>query len=422
METSQPYHRSVCNFKAEAIAAAILACAPAFAGTNSFVWTAGVSVKETFDDNIYLQSVGPKADKSSLITTVTPQGGLTWKPLDCFDAAANYSAGINLFHDESSQDFVVHRGLLNLNSRWDATAIESSSSITGIDGSEHGPFWASPGGIPATGGPAVRDRHQAMVYRTSLRVTESFGPWFIRPTATYYLHDWGTEEARSKAGKYVYQNYVDRDEWTAGPDFGWKAKSWAVYAGYRFGAQNEAKLLQYPEQYDSDFHRLLVGIEGQVLPWLKANAALGPEFRHFADTVPATFDRTRLNLYVDASLTAAAGKCDTFSLGAKQFQQPGFSGRSAYTDLTYDFDWRHKIGSHWTIGAGARAYNTYFLRPVKRNDWVLTPNALINYAVSPRLNIEASAGYETGFTGNRNLDERDYERTFVALGVKWTLH
>jgi hypothetical protein len=98
--------------------------------------------------------------------------------------------------------------------------------------------------------------------------------------------------------------------------------------------------------------------------------------------VPADVDRTQWNLFIDASLTFAPSKADTVAASIKQFEQPGFGGRSAYEDLTYDVSWRHRIQEKLTLGIGGRAYNTDFLGPVNRNDWVLSPPVLANYAFS----------------------------------------
>lgn len=387
------------------------------ASTNTLSLSGNVAVRETFDNNVYLQSRGPSADRESLITSVLPQAGLTWTPHASFDATLGYSAGLHWFHNEPGEDHTVHRGVLNWSTRFGDTSVESVNSIAGIDGSDVGPTWVAPGAVPAAGGPAVRDRYDAIVYRNQLRVVHGIGDWFIRPAATWYAHDWGTDERNTRG----YQNYADRTEWTAGPDLGLKLKpDLAVFAGYRFGQQSQEQVLRLPEQYDNDFHRALLGLEGKVAPWLKACVVAGPEFRRYADTVPATFDRSRINVFVDAAVTVTPTVCDTVTLAARQFQQPGFSGCSAYTDLTYDFEWRHKLGKQVTVGLGARAYNTYFLRPIKRNDWVLTPNVVVNYAATPHWNFEASAGHERGFTRNEGFEGRDYDRTFVNLGVKYT--
>lgn len=69
-----------------------------------------------------------------------------------------------------------------------------------------------------------------------------------------------------------------------------------------------------------------------------------------------------------------------------------------------------------------RAYNTDFLAPVVRNDWVLSGNALVNYTLAARWNAEMSYVYERGLTRTANASGREYERHLIALGIKYTFH
>lgn len=386
---------------------------------NPWKFTASAGVKETFDSNVYLQSETDKANQSSLVTTLSAQAALAWNPTPLFNAALNYAPEFNVFHAEDSENFTAHRVGLTLGGKSGKTAYESTTSLVFIDGSSVGPTWTGPGGAPATGGPAVRDRRDAAVYRSSLRITENLGEWFVRPTATFYLHDFQTEH-RSTPG---YQNYVDRNELVGGVDLGrrWDSKS-AVFAGYRYGVQDQADLAPSPIQYDSSFHRVLFGIEGQPAKWLKTSVALGPEFRHFGNHVPTNFgDHDRVNFYVDASVTVIPSTNDSVALSIKQFEQPGFGGRSVYEDLTYDLMWRHKFNSRWTAGLGGRAYNTDFLAPVVRNDWVLSLSTFVNCNITTKLNAELSYTFEKGVTHDANASGREYDRHLVAAGIKYAI-
>jgi hypothetical protein len=384
---------------------------------SDWKFSASAAVKETFDSNVYLQSETDQANQESFVTSLLPQVAVAWNPSPAFGGSLGYSTEIAFFHSESSEDFVAHRATLSLSGKKDETLVESATSLVFIDGSSVGPTWTGPGGAPATGGPAVRDRRDAAVYRTSLQLTQNFEEWFVRPGFWFYLHDFQTDH-RSTAG---YQNYVDRNELLGGVDFGRRlSDKVSVWTAYRFGAQDQSQLLAFPEEYDNTFHRALVGVEGQPEEWLKVSIALGPEFRRYGDKVPAAFgDHDELNLFVDASSTVTPSKADTLTLSVKQFQQPGFGGRSAYKDLTCDFTWRHKLDPRWTVGLGGRAYNTDFLDPVIRNDWVLSANALVNCAVTSHLNAELSYVFEDGLTRDANASGREYDRHLVALGVKY---
>ncbi len=391
--------------------------APTAPPASAWKFTSSVAIKQTFDSNVYLQSETDKAEQSSLVTSFLPQATLAWRPAPVFGVSLAYAPEVTFFHSESSEDFVAHRATLSLSGKQGQTAYESTTSFVHIDGSSAGLTWNGPGGAPATGGPAVRDRRDAAVYRSSFRVTQDFGDWFARPVFSLYVHDFQTDH-RATAG---YQNFVDRDELVAGADLGRRLDDKvSLWIGYRYGVQDQARLLAVPIEYDNTFHRVLFGLEGQPATWLKVSLALGPEFRRYGDNVPVNFgDRDKLNLFVDASATVTLSKADTLTLSVKQFEQPGFGGRSAYADLTYDAAWKHKFNQRWTAGLGGRAYNTDFLAPVMRNDWVLSANAFVNCAFNARLSTEISYVFEDGLTRDSGAAGRKYVRHLVALGCKY---
>ena len=135
---------------------------------------------------------------------------------------------------------------------------------------------------------------------------------------------------------------------------------------------------------------------------------------------PGFEDRNVVCPFVDSAVTASLTKSDTFSLSAKVFEQPGFSGRSTYVDSTYEATWRHKFGEKLTLGAGLRAYNTDFRKPVERNDWIVTPNIVASYAFNRHLNSEVSYLYDDAFSLVTNTQGREYTRSMASLGVKYT--
>jgi len=390
--------------------------------TKPTAWKVNLSVaiKEAYDNNVYLQSETPLADQASFVTSLLPQLGLGLQPDPAFGVSLNYTPEIVFFHSESSEDYLAQRAQFSLSGKLGNTKYEARTSLVFIDGSSTSPTWTGPGGAPATGGPAVRDRRDAAVYRSSFLVTQNLGRWFVRPSVSFYLHDFQTDQ-RATAG---YQNYVDRDEVVLGLDLGVPAtKNASVWVGYRYGIQDQAKLLTFPEEYDNTFHRALLGVDGELAKWCKVAISIGPEFRRYGDKVPMSFgDRSGTIFCIDASTTLSPTTNDTVTLSVKRFEQPGFGGRSTYDDLTYDLGWKHKFGSAWTVGIGGRAYNTDFLAPIVRNDWVLSGNALVNYTLAARWNAEMSYVYERGLTRTANASGREYERHLIALGIKYTFH
>lgn len=379
-------------------------------------FAASATLKETFDSNVYLQDQTPLARRESLLTVVQPQVSAKWQATPEFTAALAYQPEATWFHSEPTEDFVLQRAAATFSGRVGRTSYESATTVVAIAGDSAGPTWTGLGGAPATGGAAVRDRRDAAVYRTSLRLTQELGKWFVRPNAAFYLHDFQTDQ-RATPG---YQNYVDRSEVTAGLDTGRRLGALTMWAGYRYGVQEQARLLQFPEQYDSRFHRILAGWEGDPAGWLKFNLTLGPEFRHFGSRVPTSFgDRHRLNFFLDASLTLLPTPDDTLTLSGRRFEQPGFSGRGVYQDSTYDLCWRHKFNQTWTAGVSGRAYGTAFLKPVQRNDWIFSQSTFLNWAPRPDVNVEISYTHETGATTTPNAAGREYTRHLVTLGLRY---
>jgi hypothetical protein len=382
---------------------------------------ASFSLKESYDDNVFLQDIGPNANRGSFITTATPNIGIGYKPSPAFGATISYAPEINYFASDTGEDFITHRTCLKLAGAADNTAWDVTENFTAIQGSDLGPTYNQLGGSPAGGGPAVRDRRDALIERGLIRVTQSFGQWFVRPVLEGYLHDFETQHKTTEG----YQNFVNRSDLNGGADLGWTGiENTALFAGYRYGAQTEDQL--FPNinatYYNNHYNRFLVGVEGKPWDWLKLTASLGPEIRQYDGIVATGFDRNQVYCYIDAMAAITISKDDTVSLLAKSFEQPGFSGRSAYLDTTLDLAWRHKLTDKLTIGAGVHGYNTDFIKPsATRNDWILTGSAVASYAFTKQLSTELSYLYDSAMNEEaENYPAREYSRQCVSLGVKYS--
>jgi hypothetical protein len=384
---------------------------------SAFTPCATLALKESFDNNVYLQRVTSNAFQHSFITSVLPSVGFAYKPTGAFNATLSYAPEIHFFHSDSEEDFTLHRVLLGVggttgNTRWDV-----NENLVAINGSDLGPSFFGPGGAPATGAPQIRDRRDAIIERGQLKVTQTLESWFVRPVLSGYYHDFQTLQLTNPG----YQNYVDRGDWNAGAELGraLTEKCWLTL-GYRYGQQTQAKLFDFPEQYDCSYQRALFGLEGKPWPWLALSVCAGPEFRRYADSVPQSFGtRNVVYPYVDSTATVSVTKANSLTLSVKNFQQPGFSGRSAYVDSTYEATWRHNLSGKLTVGLGLRAYNTDFLNPVIRNDWIITPNAVMSYNFNRHFSGEISYLFDDAFSLVPNTPGREYTRQLVAAGLKY---
>lgn len=245
------------------VGASLLCTAP----VNQWKFTPSIGGSEAFDDNVYLQNHGDTPHKQSMVSTISP--GLCLSRTQTGDWATNllakYSPDVAIFHSESEENHVKHNILANFGGKsqeW----FDTANTITVIDGSHIGPTFTAPGAIPAMGGVPIRDRRDAAIYKMNYKVQYTSGSWLVRPQFAAYIHDFQTLHESTPG----YENYVDRSDFGQGVDVGYKfMKDTYLIAGYRYGWQHQAELLDSPVEYSNLYQRLLFGLEGKPLPWLK---------------------------------------------------------------------------------------------------------------------------------------------------------
>jgi hypothetical protein len=192
--------------------------------------TASVSVKETYDSNVYIQDVVPTnnvagavpAKKGSFVTTVSPRLSVDYKVCSAFKASLSYTPDFTWYESAHSEDNRTHRWGVNFGGAWDKTVWDLQNSFTYIDGGEEGPIFGRPGDVPAIGGIPLRDRREAFVYRSGFRLTQTIGKWMIRPVASAYIHDFKTELRSVSPANGYYENYIDRQDLSGGLDVGYE--------------------------------------------------------------------------------------------------------------------------------------------------------------------------------------------------------
>ncbi len=267
------------------LAAGSLALAQGWQLETNLLLKADLTLKETFDSNVYLQDLEPlptvtnavRPFVESFITSVTPRLALDWKPRTEFGLVASYAPEIATFHATPHESYVAHRAALTFAGQVNIVQWEQFNTLTIIDGTKEGLTFGTPGGSPAIGGIPIRDRRPAIVYRNGFRAFHPHGDWFFRPVAWSYVHDFQTETRSRKLFPY-YQNYVDRDDFTVGLDVGYKAfKTAYLIVGYRFGFQNEPPLPGEEIHYSNDYNRFVAGFEGKVTSWMKVVGVVGAD-------------------------------------------------------------------------------------------------------------------------------------------------
>ncbi|MCX5788125.1 MAG: hypothetical protein NTX64_06400 [Elusimicrobia bacterium] len=383
-------------------------------------FTAGAAVKESYDSNVLLQAKGDQARRKAWVTAVAPGLGAAYSAGPEFKAAGSYGADVVRYHEQSSENNVTHRGALTLSGKSGDTAWESPNSLTWIDGSKDGPAFTGGGAIPAVGGIPIRDRRAALVYRDSIKLTQTMGRWFARPVFTSYVHDFRTAQYTASGAHAGYENYVSRYEVNGGLDAGFavREKTWAVL-GYRVGRQHQGLLLGADSPYSNTYHRFLAGAEGEPTSWLKVNVLAGPELRRAYAGAPAGFQRNRTRWYYDASLTLTPAAADSVAASARRYEQPAFSSQSAYEDVTYALTWQHKFCDRLAASAGFKVYAGLWQPPVQRRDWIYTPSLSLSGSLDKHLSADLAYSYDWVSSAVANADNREFRRHMASAGVKY---
>ncbi len=425
-----------------------LLAGPAMAANTNLTWKADVTLKETYDNNVYLQDNTPnpanvaaaqaagfkpvEANKGSFVTSILPKIGLDYKPCSGFNLSLGYAPEIAFYHSTPSEDYVTHRALFNFGGKVGDASWELANTATYIDGSKEGPTFARPDDIPAIGGIPLRDRRAAFIFRNSFRLTEPVGKWFFRPVATAYIHDFKTDQRYQTSAEkalFSYENYVDRQDVNGGLDIGYEAfKDTYLVAGYRYGRQDQLTLpgtngTTLHSTYGNYYHRILLGVEGSPVSWLKLAVLGGPDVRRFDSGTPAGFDRTGLRYYWDASATLLPTLKDTVTLKSTRYEQPAFSSFSMYEDTKTDLAWRHKFNDQFTATLGFTLYVGDWEKPVNRDDWIYTPSAGLTYSYNKHLSAEFAYSYDwVDSKVSANVEpltnSHEFTRHLVSLAVK----
>ncbi len=417
--------RFICVPAASAVLTAVAlhaqVAAPA-ASKSPWTFNVNYSLRETVDGNVFLQDVGNNAQKSSAVTSATLGLAAGYQRTPAFKAAFSYAPELVRYHSFDSENYVAHRAAINFSGVSGKSAWEFTNSLLRIDGSDQGPIFdvANGGDIPAVGGIPLRDRREAVVLRNGLKLTQTAGKWFVRPVFTSYSHDFRTQQ-RPRTGAYAgYENFVDRWEMNGGADVGYDlGRKTSFVAGYRYGHQEQGKLMGTASLYSNSYSRVLFGLEGAPASWLRLNLLAGPDFRSFEK--PAVgFNPDEQLWFVNSSLSWLPAKTDSVTLTLSRYQQPAFSSHSVYEDIVYDISWRRQHTPKLVSTAGLRAYGGDWQAPVNREDWIYTPSASVTYALHKRVTAEVSYSYDSVASKVPNTRGREYTRHLFVAGIRGT--
>lgn len=410
----------LCAFAPGLAAATAGAAGPAGDAARPALRLSGTAtLEQSYDTNVMLQSVGGLAQIESWVTALSANLAADWRGSGDMAARLGYAPTWTRFSARSSEDSIGQRLTGSLTGKSLGATFAVQGSAAWVDGSRASVFFTGPGGAPATGGAAVRDRRDQAVYRGTLRADWARGDWLVRPVASLTVADFQTRQSPEPG----YLNHVDRDDLHAGLDLGRTLRpGLSVFLGYRHGGQDQARLLAYPEDYDNSYDRILAGIDGRPVDWLGLAISAGPEFRRYGPHVHAGFpDRDVTTLFVDATATITASRADIVAMQVKQFQQLSFAGRGAFDDLNLDLAWRHTFSPRASAGVTLHGYNADFLEPARRDDWLFTARLQGSYTIDDTWTVEASLLLERGDSTLPDMPGREYDRSVTALAVRAAL-
>jgi hypothetical protein len=405
------------------VAVAVVAALLSAEAASDQTWQVktALTVKETYDDNVYLQNVTALAGRSSLVSSGGVNLGVTYQTRPEFKAVFSYAPEVVVFHREKSEGHIDNRFALSAGGKTAGWTWDVQNSLFSIEGESEGPNFLPGGAIPAIGAAPLRDRRDGDVYRHGLKATHARDAWFFRPQFAVYVHDFRTEQHAATGAYAGYENYIDRSEVSGGFDVGYKAFPGAsLVAGYRYGQQRQQKLLGVRSPYANNYQRFLVGVEGTLAPWLKAAVLIGPDLRDFRDNPPPAFHRSEVIYFVDGLLTFTPSKTDTVVVTLRRFEQPAFASHSMYEDITYDVIWRRQWSGKLTSTLGFKAYGGDWQGPGNREDWIYTSSVAVVYGWSDNVATELGYTHDIAKSEVLNTSAREYTRRLFSAGIKYT--
>jgi opacity protein-like surface antigen len=418
---------------------------PASSQKPAWLTDLSLGIKESYDDDLYLAGADPALlpakyplpagspaalrNVSSWVTTVSPKFGVNLAPLLSDQAllqvlSFGYAPDFVFYHDASVEDYDAHRFATTVKGKADPFSFNLENSFNYIDGSSVAPTY--PGGfLNAEGIAAPRERREQVQDRSAVSLRYDAPKWFVRPTASLLYYDLMTEQHNVTG----YQNYSDRYDVNGGLDFGYKLTApLAVTLGYRYGHQGQEQFSFTPYSTPSDYHRVLVGLEGKPLKWLDVKMQAGPDFRGYpSDTathITPVNDKDPVKYYGEASLAATITPNDLVTFKYRQFQWVSSLGKVPYFDSNFDLTYHRKITEKLGLDLGGRAlgadYTSGNIASCVRNDWQYTVSAGLAYTFSSHVSANLTYVHDFGLSAQDDIlnpETRAFDRNLVSAGA-----
>ena len=379
-----------------------------------------------YDSNVYCTDQGPLGRKGSGVATVGAKIGAKVAS----GASINYTPTATNYWDETSQDNVKNVLGAGWKNKVDAISwigTTEFTQITGPDtGSNYGPAGSSSAPSNAVGQKnayataAPRDRSEQLQNKTDLAVRFDSSLGFVRGVGKlqYWDMQTSTPPAPSTAEKYV-----DRSDINGGLDVGraFTKGGPEYYLGYRKGYQFQDRDGQTAASLDASnrYDRYLIGVDGKLLPQLKMAAQVGTE-RHQYDQC------ANEDLFADITATWTISSDDGLTAKISQARGLSSTGVNSILVTAYELAWKHSFSKDWSSTLTARMSESAYQVSAHRDDTLYTGIAALTWYATPVLSCTLTASQDAGsgsdnYLYNNDNKYRNFDRTFVALGVNYSL-
>jgi hypothetical protein len=380
-----------------------------------------LTVKESYDSNVYATEAGDLSNRDSAITTFMPKIEVNFSKLIEWDKedeklldtlSLAYAPEFALYHGDEQESFKKHNITNKFKGKSGKLSYSADNTFTYVDGSRDSVIYPT---LNAFSNGAPRERRNQIQDRANVTFKYDFTEHcFIRPTASLLYYDLLTKH-QNVAG---HQNFIDRYDVNGGADFGYNInKDLAFITGYRFGAQDHDHTAFTTVNQSSTYHRALVGLEGKIVKWLKISTLVGPDFRNYTQT-SSVGDSTRL--YAEGKVEAEATSKDKFMFETKVWQWVSSTGTSSYLDNSYTFTYQRKFTDDLKGSVGFKIWNLDYDNPTLRDDTLYVFPVSLSYAINK--NMDVTAEYQHSW-GENNVDSgnpqgREFDRHIASLAFK----
>jgi hypothetical protein len=392
-----------------------------------------LSIKEGYDDNIYGSGVPPLEHQSSWFTVVSPKIGFNLAPLISDTNSAigltilslGYAPDFTWYGSQSSEDNYAHSFPVSIKGKASAFSYYLDNTLRYVDGSDIAPAYAN--GYNVYGFTPTRERREQIQNRSKIILRYDWEKFFVRPAASFLYYDMMTAQLNPALATTPkgYMNYEDRYDVNGGLDFGYKiTDKVAGTLGYRRGHQEQSAFVWDPTSLSNDYDRLLFGVEGSPLKWLKFEAAAGPDFHYYNPaTMPVGFDGPdNITPYSEASVNFTFSPKDALTIKYKGWQWVNSTGKSTALNHTIDLNYKRKITNKFGVELTGRVDDGDYSLPTVRHDWHFSVLGGLRYAFNPHLSADLDYSVAVGWNAIDNLaneNSREFTRQIVSLALRF---